>query len=54
VAAALAGWGAHTLFGTVTVLVYDISGYWPAGVAAAYLLHVGWNALVTGKVDAGR
>jgi hypothetical protein len=51
--AALAGLLGHTLFGALTVVVAGATGgFWPAGVGAAYLVHVGWNALVMGKVAA--
>jgi hypothetical protein len=50
--AAAASLGGHALFGSVTLVVAGMAGSWPVGVAAAYGLHVGWNALVTGKVRA--
>jgi len=51
VGAGLASLLGHALFGAVTATVYELSGSWPFGVGAAYLLHVGWNALVIGRVD---
>ena len=50
--AAVTSLGAHTLFGAVTLVVANLTYSWPVGVVAAYGLHVGWNALVTGKVRA--
>jgi len=52
--AALAGLVGHALFGVLTVAVARAAGWWPAGVGAAYVAHVGWNALVMGKVAPGR
>lgn len=52
-AAALCSLVGHALFGAVTCAVHAATGHWPAGVAAAYLLHMGWNALVMGRVGAG-
>ncbi|MEW6032500.1 MAG: hypothetical protein AB1645_06435 [Bacillota bacterium] len=54
VGAALAGLAGHTLFGTVTLAGAGLTGSWALGVAGAYLLHVGWNALVTGKAGTRR
>lgn len=54
VAAAAAGLGGHALFGSVTVATALALGSWPAGVGVAYLLHVGWNALVMGRVRTRR
>ncbi len=48
--AAVSGFLGHALFGALTVAVAGASASWPLGVAAAYLVHVGWNALVMGKV----
>ncbi len=48
--AALAGLGGHALFGALTVAVSAALGSWALGVGAAYLVHVGWNALVMGRV----
>jgi len=52
--AALASVLGHALFGAVTVTAQEVSGSWPIGVGAAYLLHVGWNALVTARVGRSR
>jgi len=62
VAAALSGLGGHTLFGALTVAVAGtLTGAgslgapaWVAGSAVAYLVHVGWNALVMGRVRTTR
>lgn len=54
VAAAVAGLGGHALFGALTVAGHALTGVWPIGVVMAYLLHVAWNALVTGKVGRKR
>lgn len=55
VGAAVASLGAHALFGAVTLVIADLTYSWPAGVAAAYGIHVGYNALVAGKVrETGR
>jgi len=48
--AAVAGLLGHALFGALTVAVATASASWPLGVGAAYLIHVGWNALVMGRV----
>jgi hypothetical protein len=62
-AAALSGLGGHTLFGALTVAVAGtLTGAvsvipqpdWLAGSAVAYLAHVGWNALVMGRVKTNR
>lgn len=47
--AAAAGLCGHALFGVLTVLIAAALVSWPLGVGAAYLAHVGWNALVVGR-----
>lgn len=54
VAAAAVGLGGHALFGATTLAGYVLTGLWPVGVVAAYLLHMTWNSLVIGKVGRRR
>ncbi len=54
VGAAAAGLAGHTLFGALTVAAAEASGSWPLGVAAAYFVHVGWNALVMSRARPNR
>jgi len=58
--AAAAGLAGHALFGAVTVAgaaavaVTGSLAAWAPGVVLAYLVHVGWNGLVMGRVTPRR
>ncbi len=44
----------HLFFGAVTMGVAGLAGSWWIGMAAAAVLHMGWNSLVAGLAGTGR